>query len=102
MTRGRTRPATGWLDVATQVMAVDSGGDPLGLGPEHQAILRLCRQPLSIAELAAYVDLPLVVAKVLLSDLIERGDVVVRAPEQVASAPGRDLLQAVLDGVRAL
>lgn len=102
MTRGRTRPANSWLDVATQVAVAVAASDPVGLGPEHLAILGLCRQPLSVAELSAYVNVPLVVVKVLLSDLIDRGDVVVRPPEQVAQAPGRDLLQAVLDGVRAL
>ncbi|MBV9843648.1 MAG: DUF742 domain-containing protein [Kutzneria sp.] len=102
MTRGRTQPAAGWLDVATQVVSVVSGEDSLGLGPEHLTILQLCQRPFSVAELAAYVNVPLGVVKVLLGDLIERGDVVVRHPERALEAPARDLLQAVLDGVRAL
>ena len=38
----------------------------------------------------------------LLSDLIERGDVIVRPPMHALEAPARELLQAVLDGIRAL
>ncbi|MFC0432422.1 DUF742 domain-containing protein [Kutzneria buriramensis] len=102
MTGGRTRPGAAWLDVATQVVTVPSASERLGLGPEHQAILDLCHRALSVAELASYVNVPLVVIKVLISDLMDRGDVVVRPPAQALQAPGRDLLQAVLDGVRAL
>src|SRR5438445_1452365 len=102
MTKGRTRPTKIQLDVATQVVATRPESGLLGLGPEHLAMLELCQQPLSVAELAAYVDVPLVVVKVLLSDLIERGDVLVRAPARAVEAPDRKLLQAVLDGIRAL
>lgn len=102
LTGGRTRPATAELDVATQVVATREHGTVAGLGPEQVTLLDLCRRPLSVAELAAYVDVPLVVVKVLLSDLIERGDVIVRPPARAVEAPDRALLQAVLDGIRAL
>jgi hypothetical protein len=102
MTRGRTRPTKSQLDVATQVVAAREEKNLVGLGPEHLAILDLCQRPLSVAELAAYVDVPLVVVKVLVSDLIERGDVIVRPPARAVEAPDRELLQAVLDGIRAL
>jgi hypothetical protein len=48
------------------------------------------------------VDGPLGVAKVLVGDLIERGEVAVRSPRREQQAPDRELLQAVLDGIRAL
>jgi hypothetical protein len=102
MTSGRTRPSNSTLDVATQVVAVRSEFAPVGLGPEHLAILELCEQPYSVAELASYVNVPLVVIKVLLSDLVERGDVIIRAPMRALEPPARELLQAVLEGVRAL
>jgi hypothetical protein len=38
--------------------------------------------------------------KILLSDLIERGDVIVQ--NSSPQIPDRDLLQAVLDGVRGI
>ncbi len=102
MTSGRTRPANPQLDLATQVISMRAENDPAGLGPEHVAILDWCQRPLSVAELAAYVDVPLIVVKVLVSDLIERGDVIVQPPMRTVEPPARELLQAVLDGVRAL
>lgn len=102
VTGGRTRSAQPLLDVATQVMAAHRLTDRIGLEPEHIAILDLCRRPQSVAELAAYVNLPLMVIKVLISDLIERGDVVIDSPARASETPDRDILQAVLDGIRAL
>lgn len=102
MTSGRTRGANVILDIATQVVVTSSEFDPVGLGPEHLAILELCEQPYSVAELASYVNVPLFVVKVLLSDLIERGDVMIRPPMRALEPPARELLQAVLEGVRAL
>jgi hypothetical protein len=102
MTGGRTRPGTSNLDVATQVVTVPCVVERVGISPEQQAILQLCHRALSVAELAAHVDVPLVVIKVLISDLIDRGHVVVRSPAPALQTPSRELLQAVLDGVRAL
>jgi hypothetical protein len=99
ITSGRTPSSSMQLDVATQVMTIRSGSDPGGLGPEHLEIMRLCQRPLSVAELAVYVNLPLGVVRVLCGDLIERGGVIVRSPLQSAQAPDRELLQAVLDGL---
>jgi len=56
----------------------------------------------SVAEVAAAVNLPIVVVKVLLSDLIEEGDVFFRAPVHRTAARDRDVLTAVLDGLRRL
>jgi len=99
ITSGRTPSTSLQLDVATQVMTINSGNEPTGLGPEHLTIMRLCQRPLSVAELAVYVKLPLGVVKVLCGDLIERGEVIVRSPAQVTQVPDRELLQAVLDGL---
>ncbi|WP_414635852.1 DUF742 domain-containing protein [Amycolatopsis sp.] len=102
ITRGRIPSSDVALDVATQVMALRDTQDPIGLTPEHRTILQLCQRPLSVAELAAYVKVPLAVVKVLCGDLIERGDVIVRSPTQATQAPDRELLQAVLDGLNKL
>ncbi len=99
---GRTRPTWGRLNVATQVRAIRTSSDTSALSVEHLEILRLCRKPLSVAEVAAYLHAPLVVAKVLLSDLIQRGDVITSDASRMAVAPDRNLLQKVLDGVRAI
>ena len=102
VTGGRTRSAQSSLDIATQVVAAHALIDRIGLEPEHIAILDRCRTAVSVAELAAYVNLPLMVIKVLLSDLIERGDVLTGSSALDTETPDRPLLQAVLDGIRAL
>lgn len=101
MTRGRTRPGNTMLDLATQIVSVLTDNDLQTLTPEQFSIIDLCRHPLSIAEVAAYIDVPLIVVKVLVSDLIERGDVVTRHAGAV-ERPSRNLLEAVLDGVRRI
>lgn len=102
ITRGRTPDPEAELDLATQVMAIPSTRDTLGLTPEHQAVLKLCTRPFSVAELAVYIKVPIAVVKVLCSDLIERGNVIVRSPSQPEQAPDYELLQAVLDGLEKL
>jgi hypothetical protein len=102
MTRGRTRPANRDLDMITLVVAAKDEVDAVALEAEYVAILELCYQPLSIAELSAHLDVPIVVIKVLVSDLMERGEVIARTPSRNVTVPDMNLLQAVLDGVRRL
>lgn len=102
MTRGRTRPGAPNLNLVTQIRASRSRTDLSQLTPEHQEIVDLCRQPLSVAEIAAYLNVPLVVAKILISDLLERGDVVAGAPFQTSDIVDTKFLQAVLDGIRRI
>jgi predicted ArsR family transcriptional regulator len=71
-------------------------------GPEHRAILRLCERPRSVVEIAAGLDLPIGAAKVLVSDLIERGSVFVKPPDRGDVSLDRDLIRTVIDGVRRL
>ncbi|WP_054048132.1 DUF742 domain-containing protein [Alloactinosynnema sp. L-07] len=102
MTRGRTRPGAPNLNLVTQIRASQSRSDPSSLTPEHREIIDLCKVPLSVAEVAAYLNVPLVVVKVLISDLIERGDVVAGALFQTSEIADTKLLQAVLDGIRRI
>lgn len=102
MTRGRTRPANRDLNMITLVVAVKDEIDAVALDADYVQILELCRNPMSIAELAAHMDVPIVVVKVLLSDLVERGEVLARNPARDVRVPDMKLLQAVLDGVRRL
>ncbi|OIV38286.1 multi-component regulatory system-3 [Mangrovactinospora gilvigrisea] len=100
ISNGRTRPATR-LDLITLVMATGSSPRGVDLGPDHNSALRLCRGPMSVAEIAAHLRLPAVVAKVLLADLVECGALIARAPELVTATPvNRPVLEAVLDGLR--
>ncbi|MET7638603.1 DUF742 domain-containing protein [Streptomyces sp. NPDC005438] len=101
VTQGRAHPTRNILDPATLVMATRDL--PLdGLNPEQYRIMALCSGgTLSVAEVASHVSLPLTVTKVLLSDLIDSGHLVSRAPISVAQLPDASLLQEVLDGLRA-
>jgi predicted transcriptional regulator len=85
------------------VMAARSETDVAGLDREYREIVRLCQhQALSIAELAAHMDLLLAAVKVLVSDLIDSGLLIHRPPRPAAAVPDIRLLQAVLDGVRKI
>jgi len=104
MVSGRTRPKPAGEDLTltTQVRALRTTTDQGTLSVEHLEIIKLCRKPLSVAEVAAYLHAPLVVVKVLLSDLIQRGDVITSGPATTVAPVDMNLLQKVLDGVRAI
>jgi hypothetical protein len=98
VSNGRTRPTVA-LDLMSQVMA--TGATTLGyLGPEHALALDLCRAPVSVAEIAAHLKLPAVVAKVLLADLVDGGALTTKPPAFHHNPTDRALLEAVLDGLR--
>lgn len=98
-TRGRTRSAF-LLSIETLVSAVPQAR-PIGLTGEHHTVLGLCREPRSVAELAAHGGVPLGVARVLVGDLAAAGAVAVhRAPG--ADGPDLALMQRVLSGLRKL
>ena len=92
-------------DLGTDLAAMSSGPsrrpDP-PLGPEHEKIVMLCRSPLSVAELASEVGLPLGVVRVLLGDLLEHELIRVRRPAPVAQFPNERVLKDVIDGLHAL
>jgi hypothetical protein len=103
VTRGRTRPAGGRLDLIALISVVrDASATELGLGPEHLALLRICRRPTSVADLAADLDLPVGVVRILLGDLRERALISVHNPIPAARLPDRRILQEVVDGLRRL
>jgi hypothetical protein len=102
MTRGRTIPANRDLDMITLVVAAKDEIDPVALDADYVTILELCHRPISVAELSAHMNVPIVVVKVLLSDLLERGEIIARTPARNVKVPDLNLLQAVLDGVRRL
>jgi hypothetical protein len=102
MTGGRTRSDTVGLDLITLVVAMHGVTD-LDVEPEYERIIEACQFPISVVEIAAKVDLPLQVVKVLLSDLINQRLIVFRSPAAPANErPSQHVLQAVLDGIRKL
>jgi hypothetical protein len=102
MTHGRTRPAKDAFDLICVVASAGPAEAAAGLEPEHGHILDLCQRPLSVAEIAARLDLPVGVVRVLLDDLLERNSIVVRAPLSVTRMPSKRVLKAVINGLRAL
>ena len=103
VTRGRTGKDLHRLDILTMVVAARIEADITGLDREYREILRLCQhRALSVAEVAAHMNLLLAAVKVLVSDLIDAGYLISRSPRPAAERPDINLLQAVLDGVRKL
>ncbi|MFE9630969.1 DUF742 domain-containing protein [Streptomyces sp. NBC_00190] len=101
ITGGRSGPLVPTrLDLVTLIVA-RSGPRP-GMQPEHAAIIRLCQAPLSVAEISAYLGLPVSVVTVLVDDLITAGQVLSRAPVARAQLPDLALIEAVIDGLRKL
>lgn len=101
VTGGRTHNSRYELDLITLVVAIDPDTHAVLVEPEHAEVLRLCAYPTSVAEVSAKLDLPLGVAKVLISDLIDRGYIIFRSSWQPVS-PDLDMLQKVLNGIRNL
>ncbi|GGR11936.1 DUF742 domain-containing protein [Streptomyces netropsis] len=88
------------LDLVTLIVA-RSETDP-GLQPEHAAIVRMCDYPLSVAEISAYLTLPVSTVTVLLTDLLTNDQVEARPPVPVAALPDVRLLEAVMHGLQNL
>ncbi|MEV8564957.1 DUF742 domain-containing protein [Streptomyces sp. NPDC051322] len=88
------------LDLVTIVVA---RADPSPtVQPEQAAIVRLCKSPLSVAEISAYLRLPFSVVTALLTDLLAAELVESRAPIVRATLPDRALLEAVMHGLQKL
>lgn len=102
LTRGRTRSQRYDLDLVTLVVSLQPEVHDKRVEPEYAGVLWVCEHPLSVAEVAAKVDLPLCVVKVILSDLIERNYVIYRTGFGPVGAPDMDTMQKVLDGIRQL
>jgi hypothetical protein len=103
MISGRTRPAKGTFDLVSIIRATrpPSALQP-GHTPEQVAIIRLTQHPISVAEVAAYLDLPLSVVRVFLGDLLQMDLIIVRQPQFPDRQISDELLEAMLDGLRAL
>jgi hypothetical protein len=92
------------LDLITIVIAARSGErdrDLAGLSPEYRKILALCGHPVTVADVASDTALPLGVVRVLLADLLVQGRLTVMR-QNAGERPSTDLLEEVLDGLRAL
>jgi hypothetical protein len=98
ITGGRTRTAR---VLAVETLLSAPVPDRPAASPEHAAVLQMCAVPISVAEVAAGLGRPLGVARVLVSDLVDAGDLTVHGTAS-GSGPDGDLLARVLDGLRRL
>ncbi|RZT80722.1 uncharacterized protein DUF742 [Micromonospora violae] len=103
LTGGRVRSAVDGFNLVAFVLAAagDAASHPHVL-PEHRRLVALARQPVSVAELAAELDLAVGVVRVLLGDLLAEGLVTVHEPPTAGILPDDDILKAVVSGLRAL
>ncbi|MFF2851432.1 DUF742 domain-containing protein [Streptomyces sp. NPDC091292] len=88
------------LDLVTLIVA--RADPPPTAQPEQATVLRLCKSPLSVAELSAYLNLPFSVVTVLLTELLAAELVQARAPIVRSALPDRSLLEAVMHGLQRL
>jgi hypothetical protein len=103
LTRGRTRAPGPLMALEAGVRRVaEPGALPVGAPPESRRIADLCESVMSLAEVAARTLLPVGVVRVLVSDLVTAGVVVVDDPHTVEHATDVRLLERLLDGIRAV
>lgn len=102
LTRGRTKGNAYDLDLVTLVVSLQPELHARAVEPEYAGVLWVCEHPLSVAEVAAKIDLPLCVVKVILSDLIERNYVIFRTGWGRMRTPDLATMQKVLDGINQL
>lgn len=106
LTAGRVNAADPEIDVETQVTVrlqePWTGRPPLtSLGPEMQAMVALCREPMSVAELSARLGLHLGVTKILVADLRAVGYLDVHIADTLNPLTADTILR-VMHGLRAI
>ncbi|MEH0969681.1 DUF742 domain-containing protein [Micromonospora sp. CPCC 205546] len=102
LTAGRVAGADPAIGLETQVTvrtATDRATPPTWLAPELQAIVALCGEPISVAEISARTRLHFGVTRVLVGDLRAAGHLDVH---EGADALDPDIILRVIDGLRAI
>ena len=99
VTGGRTRSSADDLALETLVTTTSDG---MARADRHvfeqRRILMTCRDPMSIAEVAAELEVPAGVARVLIGDLVSDGMLrITRSTET-----NEQLIRRLIDGVRSL
>lgn len=99
VTGGRSRPSRNTLDPVTLVTARSRAGD---LIDERRKIVEHCQGGvLSLIDVAGRVGLSISVTKILVSDLIDSGHLVIQVPFD-DSRPTPELLERLLSGLERL
>src|SRR5690625_1648644 len=106
VTGGRVRSETANFPVEALVEALPDARGRTGLTPEKRAIIERCAsQYLSIAELSAYVQLPVGVVRIVVADLVEETLVRVHgvsSSSDYSPATTMSVLESVLNGISSL
>jgi hypothetical protein len=98
LTGGRTRPVRDGLRIDTLLRALPAAlSAPLRF--EARRIVELCQRPMSLADVAVGLGVPLGVSRVLVADLLVEGHL--RQEEQPDELP-IELIERIRDLVRAL
>jgi hypothetical protein len=106
LTAGRVNAVDREIDVETQVTLRPhdprEARVPIGsLGPEMQAMVALCEEPISVAEISARLRLHLGVTKILVADLRAAGYLDVHIADTLSPLTADTILR-VMHGLRAL
>ena len=103
ITGGRTRSVGGDLGLETLVTTTDTGLAWLPrLRFEQVRIVELCRRPVSVAEIAATLQIPIGVARVLVSDMHAENMLTIHQTSAEADErPRTEVLERLLSGLRS-
>ena len=99
ITSGRTDGADPDIGMETQV-TVSHAAFPIRLSPEMRAIVSLCGEPLSVAEISARLRLHLGVTRILVGDLRAAGQLDVHVLDN--ETPDPETIMRVIRGLRAI
>ncbi len=100
LTSGRVEATDPYVGLESQVLARRTG--PTGhLAPELRAIIELCHQPLSVAEVSARLRLHLGVTQILIGDLRAAGLVEVHTAD-INQTLNVDMILRVIRGLRTI
>ena len=102
VTGGRTKPRYDLPMEALISVAPYPRQDMTTLTPEYKAIIDLCRNWRSVAEVSALLRLPLGVARVLIADMAHEGLLRLHQSPFTEGQPDLQLLERVLSGLRNL
>ena len=105
VTGGRTRANEGPdMPVEALVTTTDAGVFATELQLEYRMTVELAATPVSIVEIGASLGVPVGVARVLVSDLVNAKYLVVHLPPEPSTADGSlapEILERLLEGLRA-
>ncbi len=102
LTGGRVRPIDASIEIEAQVLTTSLGRAAAPRHAfEHQEILNLCIEPMSVAEVAGRLGIHLGVARVLVSDLVTIGQLSLRRPHTGAHRRV-DVIERVIRGLEAI